>query len=147
MPKTPQVTAAQLLAGSRYVLLTTFRRDGTAVPTPVWVVPLDGLLWVWTAPDAGKVKRVRRSGRVELAPCTLRGRPLGAAVPGMATVVADDQAGRVIPALVAKYGWQARLTLFPISAGRWIGRPRGVAALAVTVAPGAPQADRSPDPE
>ncbi len=133
MPNPPRATATELLGRSRYVLLTTFRRDGTAVPTPVWVVPMDGILWVWSAPDAGKVKRVRRSGRVQLAPCTLRGAPLGVPVTASATVVPAAEARRVLPALVTKYGWTARLTLFPITVGRWMGRPRGVGALAITL--------------
>ena len=141
------MAATELLGRSRYVLLTTFRRDGTPVPTPVWVVPLDGILWVWSAPDAGKVKRVRRSGRVLLAPCTLRGKPVGVPVTGSATVVPAAEAGRVLPALVAKYGWTARFTLFPITVSRWIGRPRGVGALAVTVTSDPAGSDRPERPE
>lgn len=66
-----------VLAASRYVSLTTFRKDGTPVATPVWVVALEGELWVWTNPGAGKVKRLRRSARAAIAPCRMRGEPLG----------------------------------------------------------------------
>lgn len=69
------------LADAQFVALTTFRRDGRAVPTPVWVVPFDGGLGVWTPGSSGKVKRIRRDGAVTLAPCTRGGTPQGDAVP------------------------------------------------------------------
>ncbi|MFD8972649.1 MULTISPECIES: hypothetical protein [unclassified Streptomyces] len=55
------------LAAGKYLLLTTFRRNGTAVPTPVRVM-LDGRApAVWSTADAGNVKRIRNSGRVTVA--------------------------------------------------------------------------------
>ena len=50
----------------RYLSLATFRRDGGAVPTPVWFAEVDGLLYVFTAGDAGKVKRLRHSSRARV---------------------------------------------------------------------------------
>jgi len=62
------------LADSTYVSLTTFRRTGEPVATPVWVVALpDGRLGVWTNGTSGKVKRLGRDPRVTLQPCTVRG--------------------------------------------------------------------------
>lgn len=75
------------LAAEKYVLLTTFRKDGRPVPTPVWVVRYDDSLAVWTARDSGKVKRLRRTGAVTVAPCDVRGRPRGEAVPGQASLM------------------------------------------------------------
>ena len=69
-------SAVENLAQKQFVLLTTFRRDGRAVPTPVWIVPLDDGLGIWTPGSSGKVKRIRRSGAVTLAPCDRRGTPL-----------------------------------------------------------------------
>jgi PPOX class probable F420-dependent enzyme len=99
-----------LLARTPYVLLTTFRRDGTPVATPVWVVRDVDELLVWTNPQAGKVKRIRANGRAELAPCSRGGTPLGRSVPATGRVLGPDEIGRVVPALVDKYGVQARLT-------------------------------------
>ncbi|MEU6182867.1 PPOX class F420-dependent oxidoreductase [Streptomyces coeruleorubidus] len=65
--------SVERLAACRYVLLTTFRRDGRAVPTPVWVMRDGDCLAVWSVADAGKVKRIRNSGRVTVAPCDWRG--------------------------------------------------------------------------
>ncbi len=75
------------LAAEKYVLLTTFRKDGRAVPTPVWVVRYDDGLAVWTVRDSGKVKRLRRNSAVTVAPCDARGRPHGEAVPGQASLI------------------------------------------------------------
>ena len=127
------MTPEQVLAGSRYILLTTLRKDGTPVPTPVWSVSVDGQLWVWTAPDAGKVKRIRRNGAIRVVPCTLRGRPRGVPVPGLAELVEKGEAIRVLDALVAKYGWQARFSLLAYRFDQWRGREPKVGAIRLTV--------------
>mgnify|MGYP000473367737 CR=1 FL=1 len=63
------------LAREKYVSLTTFRRDGSPVATPVWIAALDdGRLAFTTDPSSWKVKRVRRNATVELRPCTVRGK-------------------------------------------------------------------------
>jgi PPOX class probable F420-dependent enzyme len=57
---------------SRYIALTTYRRDGRAVTTPVWAVSLDEKIYLRvTASSTGKAKRVRATGRVRLAPCRM----------------------------------------------------------------------------
>lgn len=98
------------LGAASYVLVTTFRKDGSAVPTPVWVVPLpDGALGIWTVTGSGKVKRVRRDPRVLVGPCDFRGRPLGPEVSGTATVV---DAAPLRPLLARKYGVMGWLTVW-----------------------------------
>jgi PPOX class probable F420-dependent enzyme len=73
---------------SRYIALTTYRRDGRAVTTPVWAVSLDGMIYVFTASSTGKAKRVRATGRVRFAPCSMNGRGiLGAWREGTGRVV------------------------------------------------------------
>jgi uncharacterized protein len=62
------------LASEKYVRLTTFKRDGTAVATPVWIVPDGNDLLVLTSTSTGKAKRIRHTERVLLAPCDARGR-------------------------------------------------------------------------
>jgi PPOX class probable F420-dependent enzyme len=100
------------LGESKYLLVTTFRKDGTPKPTPVWVAHDGTELLVWTVADSWKVKRVRRNPAVEVAPCTMRGEPLGAAVPGTARVLDADDTERVRRALAKKYGPLGRVTLF-----------------------------------
>jgi hypothetical protein len=92
-----------------YVSLTTFRRDGTAVPTPVWVAGDGAALYVWTPTRSGKVRRIRRRPEVTLAPCDARGRVRGEAVPAIAEIC-DAAATDLTRELVKKkYGWTARV--------------------------------------
>jgi uncharacterized protein len=92
------------LAGRRYISLTTFRRDGSAVSVPVWVVSDDGRrLLVWTGASTWKVKRIRRDPRVQVAPSSIRGREKGARIDGTACVLDGYDAK---PLVRAKYGWQ-----------------------------------------
>ena len=59
----------------KYVLLTTFRKNGDGVGTPVWIVSLsDGTAGFTTEVDSGKVKRIRNNPSVTLQPCNLRGK-------------------------------------------------------------------------
>ncbi|TDC34263.1 PPOX class F420-dependent oxidoreductase [Micromonospora sp. 15K316] len=99
------------LSAEKYILLTTFRRDGRAVSTPVWSVRDGDGLAVWTAADSGKVKRIRNNGTVTVAPCDVRGRPHGASVPAHASLY--DHAGslRIRSLLKHKYRLLGRLTL------------------------------------
>jgi hypothetical protein len=103
------------LAGASYLRLTTFKRDGTAVPTPVWVVREGDLLVVITGPATGKAKRLRHTPRVLLAPCDMRGRvaPGTPEAEGTATLVTDPGAiDRLGDLLVRKYGLLARAMRF-----------------------------------
>jgi uncharacterized protein len=97
-------SAAERLGASRYVLLTTFRMDGTPVPTPLWVVRDGDELAVWTVSTSGKVKRIRRNAAVTVAECDFRGNPRGEAVPGTARILDDAATERVRSLLRKKYG-------------------------------------------
>jgi len=92
----------------RYVALTTFRRDGRPVATPVWFATLaDGRLAVVTDAEAGKRKRLRNDPRCTVAPCDVRGRVHGPAQDGTAEVVEDPERMREgLAALAARYGVQ-----------------------------------------
>ena len=79
-------------ATAKYIALTTYRRDGTPVSTPVWFVLDDDRLLVVTEADSGKVKRLRNDPKVTVAACDVRGRPKTAAVTGTARRL-DDRAG------------------------------------------------------
>lgn len=99
------------LAEARYVNLATFRRGGRRVGTPVWAAGEDGVYYVFSAGDAGKIKRLRNSDRAEVAPCDARGGLLGDWHPARAEII-DQQADVqvALQALRSKYGWQMRLT-------------------------------------
>lgn len=119
------------LAAGQYVSLITYRKDGTAVPTPVWVSRDGDKLFVWTHADSGKVKRIRNRGHVMVAPCDARGRLQGEAVDAAARVL-DDPAdiARVQKLHQGKYGVVFRLFR---AAGGVLRRGRGYAAIEITV--------------
>lgn len=107
------------LGAERYVSLGTWRRDGRVVDTPVWIVAVDGVLYCYSAADAGKIKRLRNSVRARIAACDLRGRVTGPWYDASAEVVDDpQQAARALDALRARYGWQMRVADF----AAWLGR-------------------------
>ena len=106
------MTTLEHLGTEKYVLLTTFRKDGRAVSTPLWVVPDAAGIAVWTPTDTGKVKRIRNSGRVTVAPCDMRGKPLGEAIEAQARIGDAADADRVRGALGKKYGVLGRLTVW-----------------------------------
>jgi PPOX class probable F420-dependent enzyme len=94
----------------RYLSLATFRRDGAEVRTPVWFAALDARLYVFSAGDAGKVKRLRHSSRVRVAPCDARGGVRGDWREATARLVTDRRlVDGARAALRAKYGWQLRV--------------------------------------
>jgi uncharacterized protein len=98
------------LAGEKYISLTTFKKDGTAVATPVWVVSDDGRrLLVWTGPDTWKVKRLRRDPRVVVAASDYHGRVRGESVEGVGRLLDIPQGSLVEPLLDRKYGLMRRL--------------------------------------
>jgi PPOX class probable F420-dependent enzyme len=99
------------LGSEKYVLLTTFRRDGRAVPTPLWVVPDGTGLGFWTVAESGKHKRIRNGGRVTVAPCDFRGNVKGEAIEAEARVGDAADLRRVGEGLKRKYGLIGRLSL------------------------------------
>ncbi|MDP2702094.1 MAG: PPOX class F420-dependent oxidoreductase [Candidatus Rokubacteria bacterium] len=95
----------------RYITLATFRRNGAEVATPVWFAAIDGKLYVFTAEQSGKVKRLRHSQRARVAPSDARGRVRGEWRQASARIVTEPRTiERAHAALQAKYGWQMRAT-------------------------------------
>jgi len=95
------------LASEPYVSLTTFRKSGDAVATPVWVAADGDRLLVTTAPTSSKVKRIRHTERVELAACDMRGTIAEDAVPVSATAAVrgdSETLDAMNVALKKKYG-------------------------------------------
>lgn len=114
------------LAASEYMKLTTFRKSGEAVPTPVWFAEDAGTFYLITGPTAGKIKRIRNSGRVTMTPCTLRGEPLGETVQGQAYIVQDPhEIERAEAALQNKYGLKRTLYVNGLKAARAVRRQTG----------------------
>lgn len=97
------------VAKARYVLLTTFTKDGRPKPTPVWVA-LDGdRLLVISQEKSWKVKRIRNTSRVTLAICDMRGRPKSEAIEATAALLDQSQTGAVYDAIGRRYGLIGRV--------------------------------------
>jgi PPOX class probable F420-dependent enzyme len=90
---------------SRFALLTTLKKDGTPVGTPVWVAPDGDRIVVWTNPKTWKVKRIRRNPEVALQICDGRGRPTSEEkFAGKAELLDADGTQRVRDLVSRKYG-------------------------------------------
>jgi PPOX class probable F420-dependent enzyme len=74
------------------------------VPTPVWAAEADGLLYVRSERTAGKIKRLRRDARVLVAPCTVRGKPLGSPFEATARMLPSQEESVAERALARRYG-------------------------------------------
>lgn len=98
------------LKRNQFINLTTYRKTGECVTTPVWFALENGKIYGMSAPQAGKMKRMRRNPRVEVAPCTMNGKPLGEAFTAQARVLPEAEWKTAEAALKRKYGLQ--MTLF-----------------------------------
>jgi PPOX class probable F420-dependent enzyme len=105
-------------AKAKYLNLETFRKTGVGVRTPVWFAQDPGTLsrddsspgtaiifYVYSAPRAGKVKRIRNNPRVRIAPCDFRGNLRGAWVDAHARVCEGAEVEQGQDLLRHKYGW------------------------------------------
>ena len=97
----------------KYMSLTTYRRDGTAVSTAVWFVEEDGRLFVVTPADSYKAKRLRRNPAAMVAPSTARGKPKGDAIPAHVEFLPPDEHARVDRLMAEKYRVR-RVLIMPI---------------------------------
>ncbi len=92
------------VAAARHVLLTTFTKDGRAKPTPIWTARDGDRLLVITEESSWKVKRIRNTPRVTLAPCDMRGNTKGNAIEATAAILDKSQTGVVYDAIGKRYG-------------------------------------------
>jgi len=97
---------------ARYVSLTTFTKDGRPKPVPVWIARDGDRAVVITEKNAWKVKRIRNTPRVTLAPCDMRGKVTGEPVEAVATVLDDSQTESVYRAINQRYGIVGRVFTF-----------------------------------
>ena len=107
-------TALTALGDQRFVSLTTFRRTGERVSTPVWIARDGQALVVTTPAGSGKVKRLRSNPRVELQPCSRTGRVDETDVPvvGTAEICTDNEVRqRSTGAIRTKYRIEYRLVM------------------------------------
>jgi uncharacterized protein len=97
--------------GQKYICLTTFRKTGVGVDTPVWFAERDDKLYVKTRMESGKSKRIRNNPSVKLAPSTIRGKIIGPEFRGRARILPAEESGPAREAINRKY-LLARLSLW-----------------------------------
>lgn len=97
------------IARAKYVMFTTYKKDGTPVASPLWAAPDDGDLVLWTVADSWKVKRLRRNNTVLVQACDARGtKTFGPVVAGIGAEMDGRAAAKLIE---RKYGLLGRLTV------------------------------------
>ncbi|BAX97774.1 hypothetical protein MSTE_02462 [Mycobacteroides stephanolepidis] len=127
------MTDWDVVGRANYVSLTSYRKDGAAVSTPVWIAPADGKLYFFSEVAAYKIRRVRRNSSVTLQPCGVRGQliPGAPVVTGTARVLDFDDTPKVRKIVNQKYWLLGPLSEF----GVWITR-RQQASVAIEISPG-----------
>jgi uncharacterized protein len=116
------------LADEKYLALTTFKRDGTPVTTPVWAAPLDGgKIGFWTSSSSGKAKRLAHTSKVTIQPCDARGRVKEGTSPSEATAVVvagGPELETIRKQIVAKYGFMTKVTKLLNKIGAFLKRKK-----------------------
>jgi uncharacterized protein len=127
----------EALFPGRYLSVTSFKRDGTGVATPVWFVSDGTRLFALTDLHSGKVRRIRRNPRVLIAPCRADGKLRSEPAPAHAEVLTDTaDLERVQTLLIERYRLTYRLVMLIYRIGRRLrGQPSVAdgAALAITL--------------
>lgn len=101
------------LRKAKHLSLATFRKSGAAVETPVWFAEEGDIFYIFSAGNAGKIKRLRNSPRCHIAACTMNGRITGDRVEAQGHILTEaDTIDTAQKALCRKYGWQMTITNF-----------------------------------
>ena len=119
-----------MLEGEQYASLTSYRKNGNDISSPVWFAEQDGKIYVTTMADSWKVKRIRNNGHVKLAACNARGIVHSETIKGIASLheAGSPIAKKADGALSRKYGLMKRLFEFMW----WI---RGKQAIFIEITP------------
>lgn len=105
------VDELEFLQGGSYLSLSTLKKSGDTVETPVWFGQEGDDLYIFSAANAGKVKRLRNFSEVRVAACTVTGAITGEWFDGTGEVLSSEaDIERALAALHDKYGWQMKVT-------------------------------------
>jgi len=102
--------SAKQFSNEKYISLETYKKNGEAVKSPVWVVEDGGVVYVRTDPTSWKAKRIRKNPRVRIAASDLRGKVTGQWVDGEARFIEGQDAEKKIELFKKKYGAGLRFT-------------------------------------
>jgi PPOX class probable F420-dependent enzyme len=98
------------IRGQKYIALTTFRKSGVGVITPVWFGEEGEKLYIMSRSTSGKYKRIGNSPRVQVAPCTIRGAITGQQLDATSRILPPEEHAHARAAINRKY-WAARIPL------------------------------------
>jgi PPOX class probable F420-dependent enzyme len=119
----------------KYLSITSFRRDGSGVATPVWFATEGDRLFVMTALGSGKVRRIRRNPFVSIAACSARGQLRGEPMTARAEILPSTKEEHVKRLIARKYRFDL-LFIRPIRALQGLFHPErrheAAAVLAIT---------------
>ena len=118
-------SSVMALSGEKYIRVTTFKKDGTEVSTPTWVVALDdGKIGFYTSSTSGKAKRLKNNPTVVVQPSDSRGRvkPGTSPLNGTAFVVTGPERDAIYDKVVAKYGLMTKITRLMARVGGFVKR-------------------------
>lgn len=105
----PAQEGLSIFKGHQFLSITTFRKNGDAVTTPVWFAQAGEELYIMTMRSSGKAKRISHTSRVRIAPCDRVGVLLGESIEAEAHLVTDDEQNAAEAALSEKYGEQKKM--------------------------------------
>ena len=124
------------LTKEKYISLTTFRKSGEAVSTPVWFAESDVTIYAETGVNAGKLKRLRHTARVKFAPCTIGGKVTGSEIEGEARILKEQQEINAAKAgMSKKYGLMRNLYYFLLNTVRTIQRKPKITLVYIAIEP------------
>lgn len=99
----------EAIRGQRFISLTTYRKNGAGVRTPLWFGEDLGNLYIMTRSYTGKIKRVRNISQARVAACTFRGKVTGPEFAAHARILPSEDHARARATITRKY-WLARIT-------------------------------------
>ena len=106
------MTSIDSLNSQKYISLETYRKNKDMVRTPVWFVISDGLIFVVTRDQTGKIKRLRHTQKVRIASCTIKGKITGEWANGIATILDEEKTKQAVKWRDKKYGFMAKIAKF-----------------------------------
>ncbi|MDH5431149.1 MAG: pyridoxamine 5'-phosphate oxidase family protein [Nitrosopumilus sp.] len=100
------------IKSEKYISVETYKKDGTAVKTPVWFTIKDNLVYVVTRDQTGKIKRLKNNHNVKIATCNIKGKISGKWVSGTVEIVGEYETKEAVKRRDKKYGFFSKVARF-----------------------------------
>ncbi|MDH5666006.1 MAG: pyridoxamine 5'-phosphate oxidase family protein [Nitrosopumilus sp.] len=100
------------IKSEKYISVETYKKDGTAVKTPVWFTIKDNLVYVVTRDQTGKIKRLKNNHNVKIATCNIKGKISGKWVSGTVEILGEYETKEAVKRRDKKYGFFSKVARF-----------------------------------